>query len=174
MHIDDYLQNLREGARSAAALADDATRDIAERLSTALEPSARLTLERVLTDACEEISSQLAPSSVAVRVRDGEINFHSSRVPEAGSEPTVPLPPAPPAPPEDEGDGSTARFSLRLPQPLKDRVDEAAAEQGVSTNVWITQALGSALDRPTAPPPPNPPRFGFGDLGGRAVRGWVR
>ena len=36
----------------------------------------------------------------------------------------------------------SARITLRLPDALKVRVEDAASRDGVSVNTWIVQALG--------------------------------
>ena len=42
-------------------------------------------------------------------------------------------------------DVSTPRTTLRLPDALKSRVDEAATIDGVSVNTWLVRAIASAL-----------------------------
>ena len=53
---------------TAAALADDHTRHVAERLGSAIESSTRLALIQALSDAASTISAELAPSSVELRM----------------------------------------------------------------------------------------------------------
>ena len=45
----------------------------------------------------------------------------------------------------DLDDVSTSRTTLRLPDALKSRVDEAAAADGVSVNTWLVRAVSAAL-----------------------------
>ena len=61
-------QTVRDGVTQAAALADDHTRQVAERLGGAIESSTRLALIPALSDAASTISAELAPSSVEVRM----------------------------------------------------------------------------------------------------------
>jgi hypothetical protein len=49
-----------------------------------------------------------------------------------------------PAATVDLDDGSTSRTTLRLPDAIKARVDEAAAE-GLSVNTWLVRAVAAAL-----------------------------
>ena len=69
---------------NAAALADDHTRQVAERLGGAIESSTRLALIQALSDAASTISAELAPSSVEVRMvgQDPEfvVSVHTDRV----------------------------------------------------------------------------------------------
>ena len=45
----------------------------------------------------------------------------------------------------DLDDASTSRTTLRLPDALKARVDEAAAADGLSVNTWLVRAVAAAL-----------------------------
>ena len=45
-------------------------------------------------------------------------------------------------PPASPDEALTARITLRLPDALKQRVEEATAREGLSVNTWIVQALG--------------------------------
>ncbi len=47
------------------------------------------------------------------------------------------------APTPDEG--LSARITLRLPEPLKARIEEAAAREGISVNTWLVRALSRSL-----------------------------
>jgi hypothetical protein len=165
MDLSPYVQTVRDGVSSAAALADDHTREVAERLGGSLESSTRLALISALSDATSSISAELAPSSVEVRMvgRDPELVVS---VPKGDSEPTVLEPPTDPEPTDEElladvDDEPVARISLRLPQSVKVKVDEVAAADGISTNAWLTRAVMDALagaGRPEWPRPPVPPR----------------
>lgn len=175
MDLSSYVQTVRDGVTSAAALADDHTREVAERLGGSIESSTRLALIAALSDAASSISAELAPSSVEVRMSGADPDLVVS-VPSAGAEPTV-LRPA--ADPETTGedvlidtdDETVARVSLRLPQSVKVRVDELAAADGISTNAWLIRtvmdALAAPVGRPEWPRPPMPPGPGgiFGPHG---------
>jgi predicted transcriptional regulator len=45
----------------------------------------------------------------------------------------------------DLDDVSTSRTTLRLPDALKARVDDAAAADGLSVNTWLVRAIAAAL-----------------------------
>ena len=55
-----------------------------------------------------------------------------------------PYPREVPAEPLD--DTVTSRTTLRLPDRLKARVEQAAAEEGVSVNSWFVRAIAAALE----------------------------
>ena len=165
MNLTPYVQTVRDGVSSAAALADDHTRQVAEQLGTSVESATRLALIAALSDAASTISAELAPASVEVRISGGDPEFSVS-VPRSDSEPTL-LPP--PADAEsvaepvgfDGDDEPVARISLRLPTSVKVKVDEVAAAEGISGNAWLTRAVMDALaqsnGRPEWPRPPVPP-----------------
>ena len=50
-----------------------------------------------------------------------------------------------PVPATEESDG-TARVTLRLPESVKARAEEAAGRDGVSVNSWLVRAVVQALD----------------------------
>ena len=50
-----------------------------------------------------------------------------------------------PAASVDLDDASTSRTTLRLPDALKVRVDEAALADGLSVNTWLDRAIAAAL-----------------------------
>jgi hypothetical protein len=165
MDLSPYVQTVRDGVSSAAALADDHTREVAERLGGSIESSTRLALIAALSDATSSISAELAPSSVEVRMVGQDPELVVS-VPTGDSEPTVLQAPREADPTEadvlvDVDDEPVARISLRLPQSVKTKVDEVAAADGISTNAWLTRAVMDALatsGRPEWPRPPVPPR----------------
>ena len=149
MDLTPYTESLRRQLVVAAETGGDEARALAERLVASLESAIRLTLQDVLTAAAEEITCELAPGSVEVRLR--------GRSPEL----VVTLPPTD-SPTEDmeenavraaaspslEGDeGTMSRINLRLPEQLKARVEQAAGSEGLSVNAWLVRAAAAALER---------------------------
>jgi hypothetical protein len=73
--------------------------------------------------------------------------------------PDAPHPAGDDAPPADaEAEGGTARISLRLPEPLKVRAEQAAAARGTSLNSWLVRAVAAALHTPGSTPSGRRPR----------------
>ncbi|WP_235487298.1 YlcI/YnfO family protein [Frankia sp. AvcI1] len=71
-----------------------------------------------------------------------------------------------------EGDeGRTSRITLRVPEHLRPRIDEAAEREGLSVNAWLVRAVGAALDPGAGAARPGLPGA---DQHGRRYRGWVR
>ena len=94
MDLTQYVENLRGALLVAAEAGGDEARALAERLSAPLESSVRLTLLDALSDAADEITRELAPGSVELRLRSGEPEFAVARAVEPAEEPDE----APPAP----------------------------------------------------------------------------
>lgn len=138
MELGPYVIDLQRQLVSTAEHGTEEVRAVAERLAAGLDTAARLVLLDVLSAAVGEIALDLAPGSVDMRLRGREIDFVVSRLP---AEVEVP-----PAASVDLDDASTSRTTLRLPDALKTRVDEAAAADGVSVNSWLVRAIASALE----------------------------
>ncbi|NUW42557.1 toxin-antitoxin system HicB family antitoxin [Nonomuraea rhodomycinica] len=151
MDLSPYVDHLRRELAIAAGAGGDEARALAERLAAALESATRLALLEALSAAADEITHDLAPGSVEVRLRGRDPAFvvtpppsarpfdEDDRIGPAGQ------PPAPPPPP-DADEGGTSRISLRVPEHLKPRIEEAAARDGLSVNAWLVRAVSAALD----------------------------
>jgi predicted HicB family RNase H-like nuclease len=123
------------------------------------EAALRLMLLEALSEAADEITRELAPGSVELRLRAGEAEF-------AVSQPAAEPVEAAPEPPEIE-EAATARINLRLPERLKEGVEEAAARERLSVNSWLVRAIASALAQGERP------RSAKGRIG-QSYTGWVR
>ncbi len=138
MELEQYVSDLQRQLVRAADNGTADTRAVAERLTAALDAATRLVLLDVLSAAVGEITRDLAPGSVDLRLRGREIEFV---VTQPGAEPDADERPAS----VDLDDASTSRTTLRLPDALKARVDEAAAADGLSVNAWLVRAVAAAL-----------------------------
>src|SRR5688500_5507572 len=125
MDLSPYVDQLRRELIATAEVGGDEARALAERLTAPLEASARLALLSALSTAAEEISSQLAPCAVDVRLRGGDLAFVVSGPalrPDDVDDHSRPAPAdAPPAAAPDADEGGTARITLRVPEQLKTR-----------------------------------------------------
>jgi hypothetical protein len=144
MELGPYVDNLRRDLATAAEAASSEVRDAADRLSYAVEPSLRMVLLEALGVAAAEVTDQLTDVVVEVRLRgrDPELVVTEHAAPSPGP----PAPPVPPPPPPPEVEEGMARVSLRLPESLKARVDEAAVAAGQSANAWIVRSITQVLD----------------------------
>jgi hypothetical protein len=148
MDLTPYVEQLRRELVVSAEVGGDEARALAERLTAPLEASLRLALLSALSTAAEEITSQLAPGAVDVRLRGGDLGFVVTAPPPAADDLGAPPPAAepPPALGSDAEEGGTARITLRLPEQLKSRVEDAAGRDGISVNAWLVRAVTRGLE----------------------------
>lgn len=171
MDLTPYVNDLRHELAVAAEAGGEDARALAERLTAPLESAVRLVLLDALSAAAADITRDLAPGSVDLRLRGREPSFVVSPPPadHLPEEPDTSTPGAPPAPPDGE-EGAMARISFRLAEHLKARIEEAAGQAGLSVNTWLVRAAAAALeseDRGRRSP-------GRAPRGGQRYSGWVR
>ncbi len=154
MDLRQYVDNIHQQLAVAAESSGEEARAVAERLIAPLDAAVRLTLQDVLVAAAEEITRELAPGSVELRLRGRDPEFVVTPPP---SDPRADGPddhdegtagdrgPGTASPEGDEA--ATARINLRLPDHLKARVEQAAASAGLSVNSWLVRAAAAALER---------------------------
>jgi hypothetical protein len=142
MDLQPYVDGVRHELSVAAAAGGPDAEALAERLTAPLESAFRLSLLEALSEAAEQITRNLAPGSVEVRLRGRDPEFTVSSGIEDGEE----LPDGPAfVAPESEHDGGTWRVTLRLPENLRAGVDTAARADGLSVNAWLVRAAAAAL-----------------------------
>ncbi len=148
MDLTPYVETLRHELAVAAEAAGEDARALAERLTAPLESAVRLTLLDALSTAVEEITRELAPGSVDLRLRGREPSFVVTPPPsdhsfEARDTSMVGTPP----PVSSDGEeGAMARINFRLAEHLKGRVEEAAGQAGLSVNAWLVRAAAAGLE----------------------------
>lgn len=165
MDITGYVDHLRADLRATAEAGDEAMVRSADRLVAALDAGVRMVLLEALSDAAAEITSGLDGPVVEVRLKGRQPQFVITGTPDLA--PPPPPPALDEAVPDDDGDGSTARITLRLPDGLKVRAEEAAARSRQSLNTWLVDAVRAATTPAIAPPAP-PGRAG------KQLTGWAR
>jgi HicB family len=170
MDLAPYVENLRQELAVAAAAGGEDARALAERLIAPLESATRLALLEALSAAADEITRELAPGSVEVRLRGRDPDFIVTSPPTGHPDDGDAAPAMAPDAPED-GEGRTARITLRVPEHLKPRIDEAAEREALSVNAWLVRAIAAALD-PRGAARHSDPRGG--QPLGRRYSGWVR
>jgi hypothetical protein len=162
MDITPYVSALRAELANAAELGGPEARTLAERLTAPMESAFRLALLDALAAATDEITRDLAPGSVQVRLQDREPRFVVSL-------PPAEEPPVPEAPPVvDTDDTAVSRINLRLPDQLKTRIEEAAGRAAMSVNAWLVRAAAAALETPRHATTHRAPR------GADRFTGWAR
>jgi hypothetical protein len=173
VEISRYVQDLQHQLSIAAAAGGDDARAVADRLASTLESTARLVLLEALSEAASEITAELAPGSVDVRLRgrDPEFVVTAPPAPRFENDSIAPVPPAEtePVSEPDGSDAATARTTLRLPESIKVRVEAAAAREGLSVNSWLVRVIAASLGSSPAAQPTQPTRNSASRF-----TGWVR
>jgi len=164
MELERYVEEIRRHYEVAADAAGEDARVQAERLIAPLDAALRLALQHALADAADEITCEVAPGAVELRVRGRELAFVVIAPPVAEPVDAEPVD----APPEDEG--VTARINVRMPEYLKARVEQSARAQQVSVNTWLVRAASAAVERSGAPTRSER----RGTRGTQQYRGWTR
>lgn len=156
MELDGYVDRLRTEFAAISEVAGPDVREVAERLVAPLESAVRLVLLEALAAAADEITLDLVPGSVHLRLRESAPDFVVTTAPASEPPLAASSPVAPPAAPSsaDAENGPVARINFRPPEHLKNRIEEAAGRDGLSVNTWLTRMATAALSRPATPDPP--------------------
>jgi hypothetical protein len=159
MDLRPYVESIHRQLALAAEAGGDEARAVAERLTAAVDSTVRLALQDALVAAAEEITCELAPGSVELRLRGRDPEFVLRQPAGFAGEPTrhgtdeagpaeIPAAPATAAGAATEADeGGMARVNLRMPDQLKARAEQAATNERVSLNAWLVKAVSAAVDR---------------------------
>lgn len=155
MELMRYVEALRQELLVAADAGDAKAREAAERLVTPLSSAVRLVLLDALSAATDEITRELAPGAVEIRLRGLEPHFVVTpppveQAPESDFEHPRQLPLPPSAPTTrvtvNGDDRATSRINFRPPEHLKARIEEAAGRDGLSVNAWLVRAVSAMLE----------------------------
>jgi hypothetical protein len=175
MDLNPYVENIRQQLVVAAEAGGDDARALAERLTAPLDAAVRLALQDVLAEAAEEITIELAPGSVELRLRGRDPEFvvtpppvgpsgeHGDEQAEYGLQRTA-------AASVDGDEGARSRINLRLPDRLKSQIEDAAEREGLSVNAWLVRAAAAAVNRTD----PDRPRERRTPHGAQRYTGWAR
>ena len=166
MDLTSYVARLREELAGAAELGGSDARELAERLTAPMESAFRLALLDALSAAADEITRDLAPGSVELRLRGGSPGFVVT--PPPAEHPVDTTAPEPVEATDIPDDGAVSRINFRLPDQLKTRIEEAASREGLSVNAWLVRASTAAVQAGDRP------RTSRAPLGGQRYTGWAR
>ncbi len=131
MNISIVIDSLKEDLSDVAELGDERAASVARRLTDVLGSTLRLRLLDVLSQAALELSTKLPSGHVEVRLAGQDPEF--VYVEEEAGEASV-------------GEELSARITLRLPEGLKQSVEQAAAREGVSVNTWLVRAIARSVE----------------------------
>ena len=156
MELGPYVESIHSQLEVAAAAGGDEARALAERLTAPLDAAIRLALQDALAAATEEITTEIAPGSVELRLRGRDPEFvvtlptgdPSGEESLEGEESRPEAWPTGGVGGSTEGDeGTMSRINLRMPDRLKARIEQAAVSEGLSVNAWLVRAAAARLDR---------------------------
>lgn len=170
MDLAPHVEHLQTQLATGADAAGEEARAVVERLAAPLDAAIRLTLQDALAVAAEEITCELAPGSVEVRLRGRELEFVVTPPPAEMPASDVDQGATLPLPPVDADEGAMSRINLRLPDQLKARIEQAAGREGLSVNGWLVRSAAAALDRAD----PDRRRGSWPGRGTQHYSGWVR
>ncbi|QBJ98171.1 toxin-antitoxin system HicB family antitoxin [Rhodococcus sp. ABRD24] len=141
MELTEYTARLRDDLAAAAALGGEDTQRIAHALAGAVERSAQLMLVSALSDFAREASEELGDRALHVQFDGTQATVEATRRRPTGDSTT--------GPGEyrtiEDVTGDISRVTLRLVDQIKARAEEAATEDGMSLNSWVSQAVQGAL-----------------------------
>jgi hypothetical protein len=135
VQLESHIQAIQQELAATAALGDEAAAEAARRMGEALAASLHLHLLDLLGEAALEITGQIEPGRVEVRLagRDPELVVVSDE--SASTEPV------------GFGEESSGRITLRLPESLKAGIEAAADREGISTNAWLVRTIARSLEQ---------------------------
>ncbi len=127
-----YVTSLLEQLDAAAESGGPESRAVVKRLAPGLEAVVRLVLLEALSAAADEITRELAPGAVEIRLRGSDPDFVVIlQADEAGDVANSGSAASPVVIPVGDDEGSTSRLNLRLPEGLKAKIEEAARDARV-------------------------------------------
>jgi hypothetical protein len=158
MDLQRYVENIQHQLAIAAEAGGEDARVLAERLIAPLDAAIRLALQDALVAAAEEITCELAPGSVELRLRGRDPEFVVTAPPVDASEALSEGDLAPDGllraatdlssrASSEADEGAMSRINLRMPDHLKARIEQAAGNEGVSVNAWLVRAATGAVAR---------------------------
>ncbi|MFZ0014087.1 MAG: toxin-antitoxin system HicB family antitoxin [Acidimicrobiia bacterium] len=166
MNLAMYVETLRGQLLAVAEMGGAESRAVVDRLSAGLESATRLVLLEAISGAADEITRELAPGAVEVRLRGSDPEFVVTFPSDAAGHPADGATTSLRVIAQGDEDGETSRLNLRLPEGLKSRIEEAARREGLSLNAWLVRTAAVAVDGSQAHASRAP-------SGGQRYTGWV-
>ena len=135
MQLENHIQAIQQELAATGALGDEAAAEAARRIGEALASTLHLHLLDILGEAALEITGQIEPGRVEVRLagRDPELVVIADETPDASQ--------------FGFGEESSGRITLRLPESLKAGIEAAADREGISTNAWLVRSIARTLEQ---------------------------
>jgi hypothetical protein len=148
MQMSQFIEALQADLRELAEIGGEELVQATNRLGGAVKQSATLRLIDALTQVALGLSGQMPNGHVEVRL--------------AGQDPQLLYVEEQPSDPVAGEDALAARITLRLPESIKIRLEEAAGREALSVNTWLVRSVARALEHANTP------------RGGRRITGYAR
>lgn len=181
MDLNPYIRSLREDLLAAAAVGDEEVRRAAALLGAAIEPAGRLAIMNALSDLAAEVTQALDHHVVEVKLDGRDLNVTVSRRDGASGESVTEEVGGHHLHPDDlrramqDAGGELSRTTVRLFNDLKSQAEQAASEQGVSLNTYISRAVSDSVRTAVPPGMGKRDRGRHGQGGdGRTVTGFIK
>lgn len=137
MDLTPHIDRLLADVAAAAALGDDETKRVVAALARPTESAARLMLIAALAEFAREVEDTTG-TGVGIRIDGDRVDVdprdRADQEQPHHEKPTF-----------EDVTGDISRVTLRLVEQIKSRAEEAAAQNGVSLNSWVAQAVQGAL-----------------------------
>ena len=138
MEFESIIEGITADLRRTGAIGGEETARIADLLVAGVEPSIRLHVLEALYRAAKELEESAPGVSVEIRLQSRNPVLSLVREELEGDAEGESL--------GDYAEDDVLRITLRLPEGLKVRVEEAASRGGASVNAWIVAALARSFD----------------------------
>jgi hypothetical protein len=125
MKMSKFTGALTEDLKALGKLGGADVESAVLRLIPALEPVLRTRLQEALAEVAQELKDHLPGGRIEVRVTGEDVEFVYLQDESA---------------PRDWNSELNARITLRLPDDLKSRIEQAATVEGISLNSWLLKA----------------------------------
>lgn len=175
MDLTPYVTAIRDDLNTAASAGDETTQRAAATLSASLEPAVRLAMMNALSDLAAEVTATLPEHVVDIRLDGRDVRVAVTETAESAATDdanTGQSDTASATSGQDDVTGDISRITLRMLEQLKGQAEQAAANQGVSLNTYVSQAVQGAL-RGASQQRRHPP-YGNPGSGGDHLHGWVQ
>lgn len=125
MKMSSFIEKFAQDLRGLGKLGGADLESAVERLLPALDPILQTRLLEALSEVAKDIKENLPGGHLEARLTGGEITFAFLPDTEA---------------PRETPSDLNARITLRLPDDLKSRIEQAATSEGISLNSWLLKA----------------------------------
>jgi hypothetical protein len=125
MKMSKFIEGLSQDLKALGTLGGAELEAAVSRLIPALEPVLRTRLQEALTSLAQELKDQIPGGRIEVRITGEDVEFLYMQGESTPRETPTEL---------------NARITLRLPDDLKSRIEQAATSEGISLNSWLLKA----------------------------------